>query len=182
MKVKRVNERISMDFPRLTCPWLTWLLPVMRTWVSSVPSQQRRPTVYMACKLREVYIHLCSERCTVSDSTIEDTGKLEQIQQRDTKIIRRLEHWHTRRWKSCLFSLKKRRLNRISLRCPQWLHLVLRRARLFSGVHSKGKRDRCKLQQGKLWLDIRDRNHSEGNLALEKIGRRGGEVSSIEDI
>lgn len=60
--------------------------------------------------------------------------------ERDTKLIRRLEHWHTRSCKSCLFSLKKRRLYKISLRCPQLLHLVLRRARLFPYVQSKGKR------------------------------------------
>lgn len=139
MKDKRVNEGISMDLPRLNCTWLTWLPSVMRTWVSSVPSQQRRPTVYMASKLREVCIHLYSERCTVLDSTIEDTNKLERIQQRET--WRALGGWstHIQKVEKAVCSIW-RRLNRFSLKCPQLLHLVLRRARLISGVHSKGKR------------------------------------------
>lgn len=42
--------------------------------------------------------------------------------------------------------------------------------------------DRYELQQGKLWLDIRDTNHSEGDRSLEKIDKRDSEISMTEDI
>lgn len=42
--------------------------------------------------------------------------------------------------------------------------------------------DRYKLQQGKLWLGIRDKNHSEGDWSLEKIDTRGSEISVTEDV
>lgn len=93
MKDKRVNEDITMDLPRLNCTFLTWLPRVMTTWDSSVPSEQKSPTICMASTLREVHIHLHSERCTVLDSTTEDTDKLEQIQQRET--LRSLGGWST---------------------------------------------------------------------------------------
>lgn len=98
---------------------------------NSIHGQQVEGSMYSPL-FREVYSFGLHNR------RHEQTG--ENPAERDMKSFRRLEYSHTKSWKSCLFRLKKRRLNRFSLKCPQLLHLLLRRARLISGVHSKGKR------------------------------------------
>jgi len=61
---------------------------------------------------------------------------------------------------------------------------VLRRARLISGLHSKGKREtdtNCNKENYDLLLGIII-SHRKGSEALEKIGKRGCEISMTEDI
>ena len=88
----------------------------------------------------------------------EQTG--ENPAEKDTKIIRRLEHWHIRSWKSCLFSLKKTEQDLIKVSSTTSFGAEKSETHIrFAQQREEG--DRYKLQQGKLWFVIRDNNKSQ---------------------